>query len=883
MENRFTVLVATLIVITVIGYFDYLTPVDLSFSLFYLIPISLLALHQNTKIAITLITTVFATIVCFLAEYYSRQGSSLFYPIWNSVVRLFIFASTVILIWYLKESKESFRKSEIRFKTLFEDAILGFALIDSLSGKIYEVNSMFCKIAGRSVKEMMNIDIISITHPDDIQYDLDKMALFVRGEINGFQMEKRYIRPDGSIVWIQMTISRFIKEEGMPLRHICMIEDISNAKERETNLLLKSKIIDKMAEGVVLSKVDNNIIVYANPALESMLGYNQGELIGKHISILNATTNMSPREIADDITKALNQSGYWRGEIQNIKKNGEIIWSRALVSPLEFSEFGSVWISVNENITERKISDKLLSESEDRYKLVISASEEGIFDADLENNTTYFSPRWLEIMGCTDAEMKQNREDMLKFWISKIHPDDLENALVSRKASLEGIKPYNVEYRIIKGDEIFWLRSTGKSVNNSNGKPKRFVGSILDITDRKKAEIELIMAKEKAQESDRLKSAFLANMSHEIRTPMNGILGFADLLKSPNLSGEEAKDYISMINQSGARMLNIINDIIDISKIESGQMKIEIVESNINKQIEYIYTFFKPEAEAKGIQLSVQNSLPSRESTINTDREKVFAIFTNLMKNAIKFTDQGSVELGYHLRLDSGENQGTDQVDHELVFFVKDSGIGIAKDRQTAIFERFIQAEIDNKRAYQGAGLGLAITKSYVEMLGGRIWVESEQSKGSTFYFTLPYNPGKPSKNNIGNAESKESSISNIKKLKILIAEDDNVSTRLLSISLKLLAKELLKVTNGNDAVKTCYENPDIDLILMDIQMPVLNGFEAVRKIRQFNKDVFIIAQTAYGLTGDREKAIQAGCNEYMSKPINFVALKEMIQKYFPD
>ena len=239
---------------------------------------------------------------------------------------------------------------------------------------------------------------------------------------------------------------------------------------------------------------------------------------------------------------------------------------------------------------------------------------------------------------------------------------------------------------------------------------------------------ELVSAKEKAEESDRLKSAFLANMSHEIRTPMNGILGFSALLKEPDLSGELQKEYINIIEKSGARMLNIINDIVDISKLEAGLMKVNTTLSNVNDQMEYIFNFFKPEVEAKGIQLVMNNTLPDHLANIHTDKEKLFAILTNLVKNAVKYSSKGTIEFGYIKK------------HSELEFYVKDSGIGIPKDRLQAIFERFIQADISDVMARQGAGLGLAITKAYIEMLGGKIWVESQEGVGSTFYFTLPYN-----------------------------------------------------------------------------------------------------------------------------------------------
>jgi PAS domain S-box-containing protein len=255
---------------------------------------------------------------------------------------------------------------------------------------------------------------------------------------------------------------------------------------------------------------------------------------------------------------------------------------------------------------------------------------------------------------------------------------------------------------------------------------------------RKHAE-ELLIAKEKAEESDRLKTAFLSNMSHEIRTPMNGILGFSDLLKTPNLSGKEQKKYINIIEKSGERMLNILNDIVSISKIESGLMEVNIQEANINNQIDFVFSFFKPEIERKGLHFLIKKDLVKKEAIIQSDPEKIYGIITNLVKNALKFTKEGTIELGYTLRNIGGLS--------ELLFYVKDSGIGIPKDRQLPIFERFTQADIASEMAYQGAGLGLSISKAYVEVLGGNIWVESEEEKGSVFYFTLPYLTNSEEKN----------------------------------------------------------------------------------------------------------------------------------------
>jgi signal transduction histidine kinase len=264
-----------------------------------------------------------------------------------------------------------------------------------------------------------------------------------------------------------------------------------------------------------------------------------------------------------------------------------------------------------------------------------------------------------------------------------------------------------------------------------------------EVEQRKQAEKELTKALERAKESDRLKSAFLANMSHEIRTPMNGILGFAELLKEPGLTGEQQQGYIEIIEKSGARMINIINDIVDISKIESGLMKVSLKETNINDQLDFVYQIFKREAEQKGLHLVLSKSITLSDTIIKTDREKLYAVLTNLVKNAIKYTLKGSIEFGVvnNRTYQSELNEGCRSDDRFLCFFVHDTGIGIRKDRQEAIFDRFIQADVVDKMARQGAGLGLAISRAYVEMLGGKIWVESEFGNGSAFYFTIPRVP----------------------------------------------------------------------------------------------------------------------------------------------
>lgn len=378
--------------------------------------------------------------------------------------------------------------------------------------------------------------------------------------------------------------------------------------------------------------------------------------------------------------------------------------------------------------------------------------------------------------------------------------------------------------------------------------------------------------KEKAEESNRLKSAFLANMSHEIRTPMNGILGFTNLLKRQDLSGEKQQDFIRIIEKSGNRMLNTIGNIIDISKIESGLVRASYSDIILYKEIYELYEFFLPQAEEKGIELSFSSKLANKETIIKSDKEKLLAIITNLIKNAIKYTQEGSVEFGYLINGDDEQS--------ELEFHIKDTGIGIPKGRKDAIFNQFEQSDIEDKKAYEGSGLGLAISKAYLEMLSGRIWLESDVGMGSQFNFRIPciVNSKVPHTMNIEHSIVEQAVL---KKYKILIVDDEEYAITYLSLILEDHFKELLIAKTGLEAVERCPNNPDIDIILMDIRIPDISGYEATRRIREFNKDVFILAQTAFAQSGDREKCLEAGCDNYISKPIDEDLLLELISHRF--
>jgi PAS domain S-box-containing protein len=648
---------------------------------------------------------------------------------------------------------------------------------------------------------------------------------------------------------------------------------LDEAKEKEVHRKTVKDLIEsenrfrqvaETAQEWIWEVDSNGLLSYSSPVIESLLGYTPEEVVGKkyfYDFLVPEEREILKKAIIDVFAK---KEIFRNFENTNVHKNGQLVIVSTCGSPVIDNEGKFIgYRGIDEDITERK-------KAEENIKLLnraVDASSVSVVITDSKGIIIYTNPFFSQLSGYSKDEVNGKNPRLLSSGnMSKSFYENLWNTILSGKDWIGEIQNKN------KNGELYWENVAISPILNSEGKVTHFVAIKDDITENKKMLEELVAAKEKAEESDRLKTAFLANMSHEIRTPMNGILGFADLLKEPGLTGEKQQAYINIIEKSGTRMLNIINDIIDISKIEAGLMKLDINESNINEQIEYIYTFFKPEAENKKIMLSYKITLPSKGAIIKTDREKLYAILTNLVKNATKYTSEGSIEFGYNLR--------TDNCPVELEFYVKDTGVGIPKDRQEAIFERFIQADISDKRCYQGAGLGLSISKAYVEMLGGKIWVESEEGKGSTFYFTLPYN-----------VETKTETIDrklelsgkncDVRKLKIMIAEDDEISEMLIDSYIKMFGKEIVKARTGAEAVEACRNNPDMDLILMDIRMPDMGAYEAIRQIREFNKEVIIIAQTAYAQSGDREKTIESGCNDYIAKPIKNNELQALIQKYF--
>jgi len=399
-------------------------------------------------------------------------------------------------------------------------------------------------------------------------------------------------------------------------------------------------------------------------------------------------------------------------------------------------------------------------------------------------------------------------------------------------------------------------------------------GIYRDITDRKRIEKSLIMAKEKAEESDKLKSAFLSNMSHEIRTPMNAILGFSTLLFDPTLTEAEKSEYVHIIKERENDLMRIIDDIIDVAKIESGQIKIEIKECFINVLLTNLLVTLLEVKRKQAKNKIVMTCLPGntdKDFSILTDSNRLRQIMTNLIENALKFTEEGNVEFGYIIK-----NEGIEPI---IEFFVRDTGIGIQPEMHEVIFERFRQVDDTNTRRHGGTGLGLTISKNLVKLLGGDIRIESDRGKGTCFFIALPLQTTSTKAEAAALKVPEIAAEINWSGRVILVVEDEESNYFLIDRMLKRSGASLVWARNGIEAVDMCRRR-EIDAVLMDIRMPMMDGYEATQEIKKYRKELPIIAQTAYALKGEREKSLAAGCDAYISKPIDARELRNALSIY---
>ena len=784
----------------------------------------------------------------------------------------------------LVKAKEVTEESEQRLKLASRSAQLGIWDWNVKENKLVWDERMFQLYGIKKTESVNTVEAwTNGLHPEDKERAITECNEALAGH-KQFNTVFRVLHPDGKVLFIKGDGLVIKDAEGQAERMIGVNRDITEMKLNELELRNAKEQAESSNANItaIIEGTNNSIwafdnfyrILYINHTFQQEFLQSFGVLLQPGMNLVESLPEMlqpfwKPRYdrvlnneqfTVEDAVPTEKGTLYIEVTFNPIVKNGKVIGG---------SCFGA-------DITSRKLDEieliKAKENAEESERKLLEAQE-----LSHVGNWEYFAETDLVIWSKELYNIFERSYDLPAPKYSEQAAFYTKESFALLDKALHDCVQHEIPYEIgldiyTSSGSIKHIISKGNVKKDEHNKIIGSYGTAQDITAQKQLELELVKAKEKAEESDRLKSAFLANMSHEIRTPMNGILGFTSLLKEPGLTGEDQKRFIEIIEKSGNRMLSTVNDIIDISKIEAGQVDVILSEINLNKQMDELLEFFLPEARKKNIQLSVTNRVPEQQANFISDKEKLNSILTNFIKNAIKFTHSGSIEFGYSILEKNKQN--------ELKFFVKDSGIGIPKERLNAIFNRFEQADIEDRQVFEGSGLGLAISKAYVEMLGGKIWVESELGVGSQFYFTIPY---KTIHNEIPKNNTDESNkLSQVNgKLKILIVDDDDFTITFLKEVLKEFAQELIIAKTGIEAVNLCRENKNIDVILMDIKIPGLNGYEATQKIREFNQAVFIVAQTAHAQTGDREKSIQAGCNDYISKPINKEKLLEIISRRF--
>ena len=550
--------------------------------------------------------------------------------------------------------------------------------------------------------------------------------------------------------------------------------------------------------------------------------------------------------------------------------NGQVDYFQVVKTPIMDAD-GNVIGSqgMQFDITQHKRTEEALLAEQFLLNTFMDNTPDVIYFKDRESRIIRHNKAFVTLIGSSDEHSIIGKTDFDFFTAehAKKAFDD-EQAIMRTGRSMINIE----EMETWKDGRKTWVITSKFPLTDKKGAVVGTFGVSKDITSIKKLEQELTGAKLKAEESDRLKTAFLHNISHEIRTPMNAIMGFTGFLSDRGIDENQKTHFIDVIQQSSHQLLSIIDDIVRIATIEAGQEKMSQNEVNLNNLIQFELDQFGSRAKEKALGFECSMGLDDNRSVILADETKLRQILSNLLVNAFKFTQSGYVHFGYQLK------QGS------IEFFVKDTGIGIPESMKESIFNRFSQVESSISRQYGGSGLGLSICKAYVELHGGKIWVDSIPEKGSSFLFTIPYKPATYSGKESAPVVSQESSAILVNPgenidFTILVAEDEDLNFMMVREMLKRLNVKVLRASNGQEAVDSVKEN-QVDLVLMDLKMPVMDGYEATRLIKEFKPTLTIIALTAYSLESDKEKALNSGCSDVIVKPINRENLYRRLEEY---
>lgn len=762
-----------------------------------------------------------------------------------------------------KSSWDTLRVKTEKYHNIFESYQDVYFKAD-IDGILSEISPSVQQIGGYKPSEILGNSIAEF-FPDKSRLRTFARQLLKNESI--IDMDIKLIRKNGSVAYASLNARLLRNHRGTATGSEGFLRDISERKKIERKFLKSEEKFRTMSNFTYDWEYwvsPNGEILYTSPSCERITGYTPEEFIQNPNLPLEIT-------FADDYEKFKHHIDYQElnGKEQVLvfdyrirTKNNEIRWISHLCREVFGDDGKTLGRRVsNRDITEQRIAEQELRNSEERFKTLFYESPDAVFVEDYRGIILDVNPAASSLLKMEKAKLiGQNILDLVppndKEKINGDYPAWMKSHLKNSRGLAITADGNKIPVEINASEVIF----SGQEA---------FLFIVRDITEIIKKEDNLRLSAEKAEESDKLKSAFLANVSHEIRTPMNAIVGFSEILTNQDLSQQEREEFINYITQGSNTLMNLIEDIIDITKIEAGQINIHFSDCNVDKLLDEHYATFlkmKNKNNRSNVELRLNKPMVDKDFIISTDPNRIRQILSNLLGNAIKFTKEGYIEFGVTLTPSK-----------EIQFYVRDTGTGIPEDKLEYIFERFGQVD-DDKHEHKGTGLGLSISKKLAELLGGDLEVESVYGEGSKFILTLPLD--KEYQVESQPAEKPKQLKYNWEDKLFLIAEDSILNYTFLDALFQKTGVKILWAKNGQEAIDICHENEHIDIVLMDIKMPVLNGLEAIGEIKKFRPDLPIIVQTAYAMPEDRERSFEAGGDDHLTKPINPEELFTTISKF---